>query len=184
MDGDDVAEMSDEEYLKVFLEWMHRTRAKLRRRYGDRIVDIMGFDDFLQEAAISIWRNRADPKYMGRKADLQQKTFFQRRFYRRTQTILISMFGDLNDNRGQNSLQETMLEDKSEEPFTVDADDWEKLRKRFSLRDMDIVMLQMRCNGSSAEEISLVTGIAPNSVHVRISDIKRRIMESDMKGDL
>ena len=41
MDGDDVAEMSDEEYLKVFLEWMHRTRAKLRRRYGDRIVDIM-----------------------------------------------------------------------------------------------------------------------------------------------
>lgn len=184
--GDEGKEgMSEEEYLREFLKNLQLTKDWLRKRYGDRLLDMMGFDDFLQEAAITIWRNRSDPKFMRRKAGFQQKTFYQKKFYRKERTVPMSVLespnSDLSSGR-ERKIEDTLFIDRREQPFVVIDEDWETLRIRHNLRDIDVTMLRMRCDGCTAEEIAKVAGIAPNSVHVRISDIKRKIMETHRKG--
>ena len=178
--------IAEEEYLREFLKNLQLTKDWLRKRYGDRLLGMMGFDDFLQEAAITIWRNRSDPKFMRRKAGFQQKTFYKKKFYNRKQTIPISAIGPTESNSGKmGKVEDILFIDRREKPLVVIDEDWEALRLRHSLREIDITMLRMKCEGKSAEEIAKVAKIAVNSVHVRISDIKRRIIDAtSKKGDL
>ena len=178
--------MSEEEYLREFLKNLQLTKDWLRKRYGDRVLGMMGFDDFLQEAAITIWRNRSDPKFMRQKAKFQQKTFYAKKFYNRERTIPISTIETNKADSGRSGkVEDILFIDRREEPLVVRDEDWEALRVRHRLRDIDITMLRMKCEGRSTEEIAKAAGIAVNSVHVRISDIKRRIIDAQRKeGDL
>jgi len=63
----------------------------------------------------------------------------------------------------------------SEERFEPTEEDWLRLKRQFNLRDIDIQMIQMRIRGIPVREIARIVGITPNSVHVRISDIKTKI---------
>jgi DNA-directed RNA polymerase specialized sigma24 family protein len=176
----DTGNLSEEEYLREFLKNLQLTKHWLRKRYGDRILGMMGFDDFLQEAAIAIWRNRSDPKFMRRKAGLQQKTFYAKKYYKHDRMLPISCL-DTSDNTQKShhqKMEDVIFVDTHEEPLAVSCEDWESLREKYNLRPVDITMLKMKCEGKSTEEISKVAGIAVNSVHVRISDLKRRIMDA------
>lgn len=185
--GDEGKEdISEEEYLREFLKNLQLTKDWLRKRYGDRLLGMMGFDDFLQEAAITIWRNRSDPKFMRRKAGFQQKTFYTKKFYNRERTILISALEATESNSGKTGkVEDILFIDRREKPLVVTDEDWDALRVRHNLRQIDITMLRMKCEGKSTEEIAKTAGIAVNSVHVRISDIKRKIIDAlNKEGNL
>lgn len=166
--------MEDEKWLQEFLRNLRITREWLRKHHGDRMIDGRTVEDFAQEAAIAIWRNNADPRFMQRKASLQQKTFFTRKFYRKPKSVPVSNIDRL-DKDGE-SATHIFVSRESEKPFEPTERDWTRLKHEFNLRQIDIEMLQMRCRGIPVREIARIVGITANSVHVRISDIKMRIM--------
>jgi hypothetical protein len=166
--------MDDEKWIGEFLRNLKITREWLRKQHGDRMIDGRTADDFAQDAAIAIWRNNADPKFMQRKASLQQKTFFTRRFYNKPKSIQASNM-DRADLEG-NAATHIFVSREGEIAFEPTEEDWLLLKRRFNLRRIDIEMLQMRIRGIPAREIARIVGITANSVHVRISDIKTMIM--------
>jgi DNA-directed RNA polymerase specialized sigma24 family protein len=167
--------MDDEEkWIAEFVRNLRITREWLRKHHGDRMIDGRTHDDFAQEAAIAIWRNNADPRFMQRKASLQQKTFFTRRFYRKPKSVQVSNI-DRMDRDGE-AASHVFVSRPSDKPFEPTEEDWLRLKREFNLRQVDIDMLQMRCRGIPVREIARIVGITPNSVHVRISDLKMRIM--------
>lgn len=166
--------MEDEKWITEFLRNLKITRERLRKQHGDRMIDGRTADDFAQDAAIAIWRNNADPKFMQRKANLQQKTFFTRRFYRKPKSVHVSNM-ERSDLDGD-AAAHVFVSREGQPPFEPTEEDWTMLKRRFNLRQIDIEMLQMRTRGISAREIAKVVGITPNSVHVRISDIKTMIV--------
>jgi DNA-directed RNA polymerase specialized sigma24 family protein len=166
--------MEDEKWIREFLRNLKITRERLRKQHGDRIIDGRTADDFAQEAAIAIWRNNADPKFMQRKASLQQKTFFTRKWYRKPKSVQVSNM-ERSDLEGDPAAH-VFVSREGEPPFEPTEQDWLILKRRFNLRQIDIEMLQMRTRGISAREIAKIVGITSNSVHVRISDIKTMIV--------
>lgn len=167
--------MDDDEWIKEFLRNLKITREWLRKHHGDRMIDGKTADDFAQEAAIAIWRNNADPKFMQRKAKLQQKTFFTRRFYPKARTVHVS---NMDRDGMTDAAAHIFVSREGGEPFEPKDEDWVMLKRRFNLRQIDIEMLQMRIRGIPAREIARIVGITTNSVHVRISDIKTKIISA------
>jgi len=180
--GGDKGNEADDDHLRDFLKNLQLTKNWLRRRYGDRILGMMGFDDFLQEAAITIWKNRSDPKFMLRKAKFQQKTFFAKKHYK-NRSVPISTLELDGASPGKSMSDLVFVEKTSKGPLVVLDEDWEVLRIRHNLRDTDITMLRMKCEGKTTHEISLAVGIAVNSVHVRISNIKHKIVTEKKESD-
>jgi len=167
--------LEDEKWLQEFLRNLRITRDWLRKQHGDRMIDGKTHEDFAQEAAIAIWRNNADPSFMQRKASLQQKTFFTRRYYNKPRTMQVSEIERKNIDDEGGIVSHMFVSRPSEERFEPTEEDWLRLKRQFNLRDIDIQMIQMRIRGIPVREIARIVGITPNSVHVRISDIKTKI---------
>lgn len=171
--------LSDEEYLAEFLKNLKITKTLLRRKYGDRVLGMIGFEDFLQDAALAIWRRRADPKFMWRKALLQQKTFFQKTYYKNTCTPISALEGKGGLLSGHGTFSDVAFVDKSVVPFSVLDEDWQNLQKQHSLTKSEIAMLRMRCEGKSAKEISEALGLQTNSINTVITRIKKRLEKAN-----
>lgn len=165
--------MDDKDWLADFLRNLEKTKSWLRKRHGDRMIDGRTLDDFAQEAALSVWRKGTEPRFMQRKAALQQKTFFKRRVYNKPKSVPMSSM----ERRDGEVIEANLSVSRPSEPqFMPTEDDWNRLKKRFQLRDIDIEMLQMRCRGIPVREIASLLGRTVNSIHVRISEIKMRIV--------
>ena len=170
--------MNQDEWLAEFHRNLERTESWLRKRHGERMIDGRTVEDFLQDAAIAIWARQSDPRYMQRKAALQQKTFFKRRVYRKPKSIPMSAMDrpDSGSRDGDSASVHLFIAPVPNDPCNPTNEDWDRLKRDFNLRDTDIDMLKMRTNGMPAREIARIVGITTNSVHVRISDMKMRMM--------
>jgi len=168
--------MDDEEYLREFMRNLTLTKNWLRRRYGDRMIEGKDFEDFLQDAALTIWNKRKDPKYMLSKAFFQQKTFYTRKVYREGRMIPSSNMEKKNADEDDGVMSKIFVSSPNTESLPRPTDeDWEKLKKEFTLREIDLQMLKMRAGGVPLQEIADYCGVTMNSIHVRISEIRKKI---------
>jgi hypothetical protein len=168
--------MDDDQYMKEFLRNLALTKNWLRRRYGDRMIEGKDFEDFLQDVALTIWNSRKDPKYMLSKAFFQQKTFYTRKVYREGRMIPISNLERKGGGEDDGVMSKIFVSSPSMEPLpNPTQEDWEELKRKFMLREIDIHMLKMRAGGVPLKEIAAYCGVTVNSIHVRISEIRKKI---------
>ena len=177
-------EIGPEEYMDRYGEELTKqirlTKKWLRLRYGDRIVDSMGMEDFLQETVLAMWRNRTNPKFLRWKCALQQKTFYQKRYFKRPVTTQYSQIAPTSRENYDGILFEEShyMEAPSPTPTRPTEEDWMVLARKHSLRPVDVTIIRMRVQGISVRNIALALGLTVSTVHIRIKEVKRRVKEA------
>ena len=171
-DSDD--EIGPEEYMlrhgEELLKEIERVRKFAKNYYGDRVIDGRSADDFVQDALISLWRCRADPKYLLRKFLLQRKTFFQRIVYKRPRSFHSSQVE--SRFRYQNALDGLSGKDWNEGIFQFDL---MRLKSKYNLTAREIEILRMRSEGMLLIQIAQRLGVCAASMTLYMKTIKDKV---------